>query len=84
MPEYLKKGSIEGIWLYTWTKLEKMSWDEEGIRANLVSDREQTLTLRNRKPGVQFFVNGEKITPEGDHITYHFSENEAVEIVIKY
>lgn len=84
MPDYFKKGSIEGIWLYTWTKLEKMSWDEKGIRANLVSNREQTLTIRNRKQGVRFYVNGEQVASEGDHITYHFAENEAFEIVIKY
>ena len=35
------------------------------------------------KMGIQY-VNGEQVASEGNHITYHFAENEAFEIVIKY
>ena len=84
MPGSLAKGGIEGIWLYTWARLERMTWDENGVKATLVSNRDQALTLRCRKKFAAFRVNGAAMPVEGDHIQYDFQEREKVEIEIAF
>ena len=84
MPEYLGEGSIEGIWLYTWAKLEQMDWSKKGIRATLVSNKAQMLTLRCRRNVASFCVNGVDIPLEGDHIQHSFNKGEKVEVEIVF
>ena len=57
MPDYLMQGSIDGVWLYTFAKLNHMDWDEKGIRASITSNQDQTLTLRNRQKGCRILVS---------------------------
>lgn len=66
MPASLNNGALDGVWLYTWAKLERMSWDETCIRATLQSHADQTLTLRCRRPFTAFRVNGKTIPPQGN------------------
>jgi len=84
MPDTLKSGAINGVWLYTWAKLVKMEWDEKGIRAVLVSNKRQELTLRCRRPLSAFLVNGKSIPAVGDHITHIFNEGEKVTIEVLF
>ena len=84
MPGSLAKGSIEGIWLYTWAKLDRMVWDENGVKATILSNKDQQLTLRCRKKFTAFRVNGMAMPIEGDHIRYDFQEREKVEIEIAF
>ncbi len=84
MPASLGKGAIEGIWLFTWAKLERMNWSEKDLKATIVSNRAQTLTLRCRKPIRSFQVSGSEIPVEGNHIKYTFMENETAEVYISF
>ncbi len=84
MPEYLYDSGIEGVWLYTWVKLEQMNWSQKGIRATLVSNKDQMLTLRCRRNIASFRVNGVEISLNGDHIQYNFSKDEKAEVEIVF
>lgn len=59
MPKQLQVGRIEGIWLYTWMKLECMEWNETEIRAELISNRDQKVSLKYGKGPADFCINGE-------------------------
>lgn len=84
MPECLSTGSIDGVWLYTFAKLEHMEWNETGMKATLISNRAQALTLRSRRRMTSFTVNSKETAIDGDHIAYTFTEGEKAEIEIKF
>ena len=68
-PGELDRGSLEGVWLYTWTKLERLVWDKTGMQALLRPLRDQTLTLRFRRPARSLRVNGRELSMERDEVT---------------
>ena len=68
LPDELKRGCLEGVWLYTWTKLERLTWDETGMEARLHPLKDQTLTFRLRRPARSFRINGREMLPEGDRV----------------
>ncbi len=84
MPDSMAEGAIEGVWLYTWAKLERMDWTKSGVKATMKSDKAQTLTLRCRKDVSSFKINGKEMKMDGDHTQYAFKEGEEVEIVIDF
>jgi hypothetical protein len=84
MPEYIDKGAIEGIWLYTWAKLERMEWCGSGVKAILVSNKAQTLTLCCRRKMSSIRVNGKEMQPDGDNVKYDFAEGESAEVEITF
>ncbi|MBO6064678.1 MAG: hypothetical protein J6P62_11970, partial [Bacteroidales bacterium] len=82
MPANLMHGTIEGVWLYTFAKLNHMDWDDQGIRAFITSNQAQTLTLRNRREGCRILVNGKDLAKDGDHVQYTFKAHETARIDI--
>lgn len=84
IPDSLGKGSIEGIWLYTWAKLERMDWNEKGLKAILVSNEAQKLTLRCRRKIKSFRINGVEMEVNGDHTEYDFKAGEKVDVEIDF
>ena len=84
LPSSLGKGTIEGIWLYTWAKLEYMTWSEKGLRAVLVSNKDQTLTLRCRRNIESFHINQVPTDVDGDKVKYAFRAGEKVAIEINF
>lgn len=84
MPQELGAGAIHGVWLYTWAKLEDMAWNERGIKAVIVSNREQALTLRCRRSMAAFQVGGKALDMDGDHVVYTFAKGEKVDIEIMF
>lgn len=79
MPETLSEGRLDGIWLYTFAKLESMTWSREGVHAVLTSNEDQTLAIRCR--GMKsLFVNGQPQPLTGDHVVYTFRKGETIEI----
>lgn len=84
IPESLGKGSIEGIWLYTWAKLERMDWSPQKLRSIIVSNKDQTLTLRCRRKIKSFRVNGTQMKVNGDHIEYSFKAGQETVIEIEF
>lgn len=84
LPDSLRTGTLRGIWLYTWAKLEHITWDEHGFQAELVSNREQTLTLRYRKHCASFKINGTEQSLDGNHLDYHFAPQEKITVEVTY
>jgi alpha-L-fucosidase 2 len=84
MPASQKSGAIEGVWLYTWAKLENMSWNEQGLKATLVSNEAQTLTLRFRKAMKAFKINGVVQAVAGDALQHRFAAGEKIAIEIDF
>ena len=84
MPDSLAKGTIEGVWLYTEAKLEKMRWSESGVKATLVSNKAQELTLRCRKDMKSLAINGAQMKIEGDNVRYEFKAGETIEVEIVF
>lgn len=82
MPDSLMGGAIEGVWLYTFAKLEDMQWDRQGVRAVLTSGRDQTLTLRCRRAGCRIRVNGRELPMNGDHAEYTFAAGETARVEV--
>ena len=82
MPENLASGAIEGVWLYTFAKLNRMEWNEKGVRASVTSRKDQAVTLRCRKAGCRILVNGAVQAMDGDHADYTFREGGTAEIEI--
>ena len=78
LPRWMRSGRLEGIWLYTWVKLELLEWDGNGLRAVLRPLLDQTLTLRLRRGFGEFRVNGQVVPPEGDHVTVSVKAGETV------
>lgn len=79
LPDYYKTGELKGIWLYTFVKMESLVWDENGFIAEIVSEKDQTIVLKNRcnfllsANGIAFSTTdgtvtlkkGEKVTVKG-------------------
>jgi hypothetical protein len=84
MPDSMAEGAIEGVWLYTWAKLERMDWTKSGVKATVKSDKAQTLTLRCRRDVSSFKINGKEMKMDGNHTEYTFGEGEQVEIEIRF
>ena len=84
MPDELPQGALDGIWLYTWAKLEHLEWDTEHVYAVIRSNEEQTLTLRCGRSVKSITINGEEAALDGDHAEYAFKAGETVEITIAF
>ena len=84
MPASLPKGTIDGIWLYTWAKLEHMEWNEKGLKAYVISNKAQKLILRCRRKMTSFVINGKEVSVSGNYTEYEFEEGEKIEIVINF
>ena len=60
LPAALNQGTLQGVWLYTWIKLERLTWDGCGFTAELVPLKDQELTLRFRGKAGSLRINGEE------------------------
>lgn len=60
LPAALNRGTLQGVWLYTWIKLERLTWDGCGFTAELVPLKDQELTLRFRGKAGSLRINGEE------------------------
>ena len=77
-----EKGCIEGIWLYTQAKLEKLEWTKENAKAIITSGKAQDISFRADKENVSFCLNGKEHKAENGRVTYSFKKNETLEIEI--
>lgn len=78
-----EKGCIEGIWLYTQAKLEKLEWMKGKAKAIVTSGKEQEISFRVDKENVSFRINGKKQKSEHGRMNYLFKENETIELEIE-
>lgn len=60
VPADLKKGSLQGVWLYTFAKIDKMDWDLDAGKAHveLASLRDQQIRVSFPAGYRKAFVNG--------------------------
>ncbi len=67
MTESLSQGSIFGVWLYTFAKMEQMNWnlEKKTIEGQITPFRDQELTFRYRPGGAEFYVDGSKVASDG-------------------
>ena len=77
-------GSIHGIWLYTWAKLEHLSWNDEGLTAEITSDRDQQLRLRIQTPVREILVDGEPVPVSGNEAALPFRKGETKQICVYF
>lgn len=84
MPDPLTEGKIEGVWLYTFAKLEYMTWTSHSLQAKLISRKDQKLLLRCRRKGAEISVNGTLLPMEGDHAFYQMKEDEAISVSVEF
>ena len=84
LPAQLPKGKLEGLWLYTWTKLDSLEWDEEGLRASLTPLRDQTLTLSCRRPPASCRVGGAPVPKEGGKLTLPVRAGETLRLELRF
>ncbi len=84
LAEHLPRGRVEGVWLYTWAKLEWLEWEEESLRAELCSQRDQTLTLRCRRKPARFLVNGREIPAKEGSIALPVPAGEKVRLELRF
>jgi len=68
VPEDLAKGSVKGVWLYTFAKIEKMEWDikQGNAFAEISSLADQTIKFAFPIGYKKVFVNGELFAENGD------------------
>ncbi len=57
IPDYFETGKLEGIWLYTCAKMNTLTWDENGFKAEIVSGKDQEIVIKNRKAGLMLSAN---------------------------
>ena len=80
LPDCFSTGRLDGVWLYTWAKLESMAWDNETVIAVIVSRKVQTITFRIRKTDVECTINGSPMPLSDGCINYTFAEGERIDI----
>ncbi len=83
VPDSFPCGRLHGIWLYTWTRLISLEWDPCGIRAELVSLRDQELVLRFPEKAVSFELNGQTLSMEKNAVRYSFHKDEPVSLSVR-
>jgi alpha-L-fucosidase 2 len=68
VPKDLDKGSVEGVWLYTFAKIEKIDWDIEGGKATaeISSIIDQTIKYSFPIGYKKAFVNGKLHVENGN------------------
>ena len=84
MPASLPRGELRGVWLYTWAKLNGIIWNEKGFEAELVSNRDQELTLRFRGKCCRFQINGQDVTLENGAVHWKVMDGEVLQISCQY
>ncbi len=80
LPSAFRAGKLEGIWLYTWAKLESLEWSGRSVRAVLTSRREQTISLRIRGPQQRCLLNGVEAEVRNGSVPISFKAGEPVEV----
>lgn len=84
MPASLPRGELRGVWLYTWAKLNGIIWNEKGFEVELVSNRDQELTLRFRGKCRRFQINGQDVALENGAVHWNVMDGEVLQISCQY
>ena len=83
VPEVYNEGRIEGVWLYSFAKLEKMEWCGSTVTAIVTSNQEQTIRFMLRNKPSMFYVNGAAQGDGTESIEYAFKAGESIDIRVE-
>ncbi len=86
VPEDLNKGSVEGVWLYTFAKIEKMEWDMETGYAtvDLSSIKDQTVSLSFPVGYKKVWIDGILADENGKGIELSLKENTTIQLKFEF
>ena len=82
VPGDLSKGNLEGMWLYTFAKIEKMSWDMEAGKAEveIFSMEDQVIYVSFPVGYKELRVNGKLYDKDGNGADIEFKKNTVVHL----
>ena len=80
LPNSFPHGRLEGVWLYTWAKLETLEWTPGSVRAVITSRKDQTIALRIRDSRTRCRLNGEPAELRDGAVPIALKTGETVEV----
>lgn len=82
VPADLKKGAVEGVWLYTFAKIEKMEWDMEQGRTSveLSSVIDQEVEISFPVGYRKVCIDGAEFKKKGNGFTLGLRKDEVVKL----
>lgn len=85
VPNDLKSGSLHGVWLYTFAKIEKMEWDLKNgqVSVELSSLRDQQISLSFPIGYKKVFINGKLCGENGYDINLKLAEKSVTKLVLE-
>ncbi|MCI5902647.1 MAG: glycoside hydrolase family 95 protein [Blautia sp.] len=86
VPEDLSKGSVHGVWLYTFAKIESMEWDMKAGKASvkISSLKDQDIKLLFPVGYNKLMVDGQLHDENGKEFTLSLKENGIVELEFEF
>ena len=86
VPKDLSKGSVKGVWLYTFAKIEKMDWDIESGKAmaEILSVVDQTVRFSFPIGYKKVFVNGRLYTEKGNGFDLMMRKNSVTKLEFEF
>lgn len=83
VPDDLRKGSLHGVWLYTFAKIENMEWDlKDGrVSVELSSLRDQQITLSFPIGYKKVYVNDELCGENGNGLELNLVKGSVTKLV---
>lgn len=82
VPEDLKKGAVEGVWLYTFAKIERMEWDmaQGAASVRLASVVNQEVEISFPEGYRKVCIDGEETLPKGNGFKLEMRKDEVVKL----
>lgn len=80
VPEDLSKGHVDGVWLYTFAKIEHMIWDMKAGQATveISSMKDQTVNFKFPVGFNTLYVDGEFFAEDGEEFTLDLKKDKTV------
>lgn len=82
VPEDLNKGHVDGVWLYTFAKIEHMEWDIEGkcASAEILSMKDQDVDFAFPLGYKKLYVDGKLFAENGSSFSLKLKKDETVKL----
>lgn len=86
VPKDLNKGSVMGVWLYTFAKIERMEWDIEAGKAEveIVSFVEQNVNVSFPSGYQKLWYDNEMMDQNGREFILDLKENSTIQLKFEF
>lgn len=86
VPKDLSKGSLKGVWLYTFAKIENMGWDIENGKAivEISSIVDQTIEFSFPIGYKKVYVNGKLYSENGNGFDFTMARNSVLKLEFEF